>query len=74
MSKNISILGGHMLTAAIAGALVSSGHGVMIDDNTPVYREQKKARKPIDISDYQPPKNGYQKKQRRRKAQRKSKI
>lgn len=70
MGKRVSVLGGGVLTSAMIHALSNMGHEVMIEDKPkqPVKRKQYKA---LDMSDFKQPFNGYQAKQRKRKAKRK---
>lgn len=64
MSNNI-----RFMTPALIAMLAGFGHEVMVEDKTahPVKRKQYT---PLDISDYKKPVNGYQVKQRKRKAKR----
>lgn len=74
MTKNISVLGGGKITAALTFALVAAGHNPVLfgADREPLPKPPKQY-KPLDLTGYKKPVNGYQKKQRQRKAKRKAK-
>lgn len=69
MTKRIGILGGGSMTAAVAAIVAGLGHEVMIEDK-PKYQPLRKQYKPLDMSGFRQPTNGYQVKQRKRKLKR----
>lgn len=70
MSKRIGILGGSSMTAAVAAIVAGFGHEVMVEDK-PKFKPLRKQYKPLDMSGFRQPTNGYQTKQRKRKLKRK---
>ena len=69
MTKRIGILGGGSMTPAIMAMLAGFGHEVMVEDK-PKFQPLRKQYKPIDMSGFRQPVNGYQAKQRKRKLKR----
>lgn len=69
MGKCISVLGGGVIKAAMIHALSNMGHEVMIEDK-PKQPVKIKQYAPLDMSDFKKLVNGYQAKQRKRKAKR----
>ncbi len=69
MTKRISILGGGSMTAAVAAMVAGLGHEVMVEDK-PKFQPLRKQYKPIDMSGFRQPVNGYQANQRKRKLKR----
>ena len=71
--KRISVIGSggsSALAASIVSMLVSSGHHVVSQNDRSV--NFKKSYERLDVSDFKQPVNGYQKKQRKRKGQKKA--
>ena len=73
MGKRVSVLGGGVLTSAMIYALSNMGHEVIIEDK-PKRTVKRKQYAPLDMNDFKQPHNGYQAKQRKRKARRKGVI
>jgi pyrroline-5-carboxylate reductase len=69
VTKRIGILGGGSMTPAIMAMLAGFGHEVMVEDK-PKFQPLRKQYKPIDMSGFRQPVNGYQAKQRKRKLKR----
>ena len=69
MTKRISILGGGSMTAAVMAMVAGLGHEVMVEDK-PKFQPLRKQYKPIDMSGFRQPVNGYQANQRKRKLKR----
>jgi len=72
MGKRVSVLGCGVIKAAMIHALSNMGHEVMVEDK-PKQTVKRKQYAPLDMSDYKKPVNGYQAKQRKRKAKRRVK-
>lgn len=70
MSKTVSVIGRSSMTASLIHAISNMGHEVMIGDK-PQAPLPKKQYKPLGPINYKKPVNGYQAKQRKRKARRK---
>lgn len=64
MSNNI-----RFMTPAVIAMLAGFGHEVMVEGK-PKQPVKRKQHEPLDMSDYKKPVNGYQAKQRKRKAKR----
>jgi 3-hydroxyacyl-CoA dehydrogenase len=69
MTKRIAILGGGSMTAAVMAMVAGLGHEVMVEDK-PKFQPLRKQYKPIDMSGFRQPVNGYQANQRKRKLKR----
>ena len=69
MIKRIGILGGKSMTSAVMAMVAGLGHEVMVEDQ-PKFQPLRKQYKPIDMSGFRQPVNGYQAKQRKRKLKR----
>lgn len=69
MIKRIGILGGKSMTSAVMAMVAGLGHEVMVEDK-PKFQPLRKQYKPIDMSGFRQPVNGYQAKQRKRKLKR----
>ena len=69
MTKRIGILGGGSMTPAIMAMLAGFGHEAMVEDK-PKFKPLRKQYKPLDMSGFRQPVNGYQAKQRKRKLKR----
>lgn len=69
MTKRIAVLGSGLIKATMIHALSNMGHEVMVEDK-PKYQPLRKQYKPLDMSGFRQPVNGYQTKQRKRKLKR----